>query len=105
MRVEYEAGVRKRQADRVALGLAKIHKEAAERQAQWEADEAEKEEELEKKLREVDEVERLRVQQRVAACANGCVCVCAYGGSQKRDFSAMGSPLQSRSVSTFNAKA
>ena len=59
---------------------------------------------LEEDLLKIDEEERLRVQQRVAACANGCVCVCAYGGSRKRDFSAMGPPLASRSVSTFNAK-
>ena len=57
-----------------------------------------------KELRKIDELYRLREQQQRAACANGCLCVCEYGGSRKRDFSAMDSPLASRSVSTFNAK-
>ena len=86
-----------------ALDCAKDRKEAAERKAQWEADEAEVEEGYRLRLLERDEFDRLREQQQAAACANGCVCVCAYGGSRKRDFSAMGPPLASRSVSTFNA--
>ena len=57
----------------------------------------EKKEELEKELREVDEVERLRVQQRVAACANGRVCVCAYGGSRNGTLLAMGPPVHGES--------
>ena len=91
--------------------LSKIDKRHAESVAWVEADTKageEKEEKIRLKLEEdllkIDEEERLRVQQRVAACANGCVCVCAYGGSRKRDFSAMGPPLASRSVSTFNTK-
>ena len=90
--------------------LLKIDRRHAESVAWVEADTKAREEKeekdrlkLEEALLKIDEVERLRVQQRVAACANGCVCVCAYGGSRKRDFSAMGPPLASRSVSTFNA--
>ena len=69
-----------------ALEQAKIDKERAEEAEEREADEAEEKEKREKERREDDEVERLRVQQQVTACANGCVCVCAYGGSRKRDF-------------------
>ena len=98
----YEAKARKGRAD-LALKLAKLHEEAAELQAQREADWAEELEKDRLELLERREVDRLREQQQVAACANGCVCVCAYGGSRKRDLSAMGSPLVSRSVSTFNA--
>ena len=89
-----------------AAAMWKIDKEVAERDAVQEAEEKAQEEEEEKKrleLLELHEVVRLREQQQRAACANGCVCVCAYGGSRKRDFSAMGSPLVSRNVSTFNA--
>ena len=104
--LEYQAFVRKIRAAGL-LRRAKIDKDAAEqaaeRQAQREADAAEEEEKREKRRREYDEVERLREQQQVAACANGCVCVCAYGFSRKRHLSAMGSPLVSRNVSTFNA--
>ena len=60
-------------------------------------------EETTAKYAEEIELDRLRFQQQEAACANGCVCVCRYGGSRKRDLSAMGSPLVSRNVSTFNA--
>ena len=88
----------------------KIDKEAAERKAVQEAKEKAWLEEEEKrrllhveKLREIHEVYDLREQQQRAACANGCVCVCAYGFSRKRHLSAMGSPLVSRNVSTFNA--
>ena len=91
--------------------LLKIGKKYAKEVAVQEAKEKAEEEEEEKrrllhveKLREIHEVYDLREQQQRAACANGCVCVCAYGGSRKRDFSAMGPPLASRSVSTFNAK-
>ena len=86
-----------------ALDCAKDRKEAAERKAQEEADEAEEEEKYRLELLERREVDRLREQQQAAACANGCVCVCAYGFSRKRHLSAMGSPLVSRNVSTFNA--
>ena len=93
-----------------AVALWKIDKEAAEWKAYVEAKEKAQEEEEEKdrllhveKLREIHEVYRLREQQQRAACANGCVCVCAYGFSRKRHLSAMGSPLVSRNVSTFNA--
>ena len=93
-----------------AVALWKIDKEAAEWKAYVEAKEKAQEEEEEKRrllqverLREIHEVYDLREQQQRAACANGCVCVCAYGGSRKRDLSAMGSPLVSRNVSTFNA--
>ena len=91
--------------------LWKIDKAQAERKAVVEAEDKAREEKAEKRrllhveeLREIHEGYRLREQQQRAACANGCVCVCAYGGSRKRDLSAMGSPLVSRSVSTFNAK-
>ena len=93
-----------------AVALWKIDKEAAEWKAYVEAKEKAQEEEEEKRrllqverLREINEVYDLREQQQRAACANGCVCVCAYGGSRKRDFSAMGPPFVSRNVSTFNA--
>ena len=89
-----------------AVALCKIDKEQAEWKAYVEAKEKAQEEEEEKtrlELLERREVDRLREQQQRAACANGCVCVCAYGGSRKRDLSAMGSPLVSRNVSTFNA--
>ena len=82
---------------------AKNCKEAAELQAQREADLAEELEKDRLELLERREVDRLREQQQAAACANGCVCVCAYGFSRKRHLSAMGSPLVSRNVSTFNA--
>ena len=95
--------LRKIHADH-ALECAKNHKQAAEEQAQEDADLAEELEKDRLELREIQEGYRLREQQQRAACANGCVCVCAYGGSRKRDLSAMGSPLVSRSVSTFNAK-
>ena len=89
-----------------AVALWKIDKEQAEWKAYVEAKEKAQEEREEKNrllfLRS-DEIVRLREQQQRAACANGCVCVCAYGGSRKRDFSAMGPPLVSRSVSTLNA--
>ena len=94
-----------------AVAHWKIDKEEAERKVVEEAEDKAREEKAEKrrllrveKLREIHEENRLREQQQRAACANGCVCVCAYGGSRKRDLSAMGSPLVSRSVSTFNAK-
>ena len=93
---------------KTAVELWKIDKLEAERKAEYEAVEArwvEQEEKDRLERLERDEVDRLREQQQAAACANGCVCVCAYGFSRKRDFSAMGSPLVSRSVSTFNAKA
>ena len=90
--------------DELALKLARIHNEAAEKRAQRETDAAEEQEKYRLKLLELHEVDRLREQQQAAACANGCVCVCAYGFSRKRDFSAMGPPLASRSVSTFNTK-
>ena len=89
-----------------AVALWKIDKEEAERWAVQEAEEKAREEEEEKnrlELLERREVDRLREQQQAAACANGCVCVCAYGFSRKRHLSAMGSPLVSRNVSTFNA--
>ena len=90
-----------------AATLLKIDRKHAESMAWMEAKEKAQEEREEKNrllfLRS-DEIVRLREQQQRAACANGCVCVCAYGGSRKRDLSAMGSPLVSRSVSTFNAK-
>ena len=86
--------------------LLKIDRKHAESMAWMEAKEKAQEEREEKNrllfLRS-DEIVRLREQQQRAACANGCVCVCAYGGSRKRDLSAMGSPLVSRNVSTFNA--
>ena len=69
-----------------------------------EAEQEEKDRLKRLKRLERDEVDRLREQQQRAACAKGCVCVCAYGFSRKRDFSAMGPPLASRSVSTFNTK-
>ena len=84
----------------------KIDKEAAERKAVQEAEEKAREEEEEKdrlELLERREVDRLREQQQAAACAKGCVCECRYGFSRKRHLSAMGSPLVSRNVSTFNA--
>ena len=69
------------------------------RKAVEEAEEKAREEEAEKRrllhveeLREIHEGYRLRDQQQRAACANGCVCVCKYGFSRKRDFSAMGPP-------------
>ena len=93
-----------------AVALCKIDKEQAEWKAYVEAKEKAQEEEEEKRrllqverLREIHEVYDLREQQQRAACANGCVCVCAYGFSRKRHLSAMGSPLVSRNVSTFNA--
>ena len=89
-----------------AAELWKIDKEEAERKAVEEAEEKAQEEEEEKnrlELLERREVDRLREQQQAAACAKGCVCVCAYGFSRKRHLSAMGSPLVSRNVSTFNA--
>ena len=91
---------------KTAVALWKIDKEEAERWAVQEAEEKAREEEEEKdrlELLERREVDRLREQQQAAACANGCVCVCAYGFSRKRHLSAMGSPLVSRNVSTFNA--
>ena len=94
-----------------AAAMWKIDKEVAERDAVQEAEEKAQEEEEEKsrllqveRLRKIHEFYDLREQQQEAACANGCVCVCAYGFSRKRHLSAMGSPLVSRSVSTFNAK-
>ena len=90
-----------------AVALWKIDKEEAERWAVQEAkDKAQEEEEEKSRLLQVEihEFYDLREQQQEAACANGCVCVCAYGFSRKRHLSAMGSPLVSRSVSTFNAK-
>ena len=92
---------------KTAVALWKIDKEEAERWAVQEAKEKAQEEEEEKnrlERLELHELHRLREQQQAAACANGCVCVCAYGFSRKRHLSAMGSPLVSRSVSTFNAK-
>ena len=83
--------LRKIHADH-ALECAKNHKQAAEEQAQEDADLAEELEKDRLELLERREVDRLREQQQVAACANGCVCVCAYGGSRKRDFSAIGPP-------------
>ena len=74
----------------------------AEREAEKKAREEEEEKDRLERL-ELHELHRLREQQQAAACENGCVCVCAYGFSRKRDFSAMGPPLASRSVSTFNA--
>ena len=69
----YEAKARKGRAD-LALKLAKLHEEAAELQAQREADLAEELEKDRLELLERREVDRLREQQQVAACANGCVC-------------------------------
>ena len=89
-----------------AVALWKIGKEYAKEVAVQEAERKAQEEEEEKyqlELLERREVDRLREQQQAAACANGCVCVCAYGFSRKRHLSAMGSPLVSRNVSTFNA--
>ena len=91
---------------KTAVALWKIDKKEAERKAVEEAEEKAQEEEEEKnrlELLERREVDRLREQQQAAACENGCVCVCAYGFSRKRHLSAMGSPLVSRNVSTFNA--
>ena len=96
--ISYEAGMRKIEAEHRAIDLAR-DKEYAEQAAKdeeverlrvAEADEVERL--MWARLAEEKEVHRLRVQQQVAACANGCVCVCAYGGSRKRDFSAMGPP-------------
>ena len=89
-----------------AVALWKIGKEYAKEVAVQEAERKAQEEEEEKyqlELLERRKVDRLREQQQEAACANGCVCVCAYGFSRKRHLSAMGSPLVSRNVSTFNA--
>ena len=90
-----------------AAAMWKIDKEVAERDAVQEAEEKAQEEEEEKsrllqveRLRKIHEFYDLREQQQEAACANGCVCVCAYGFSRKVP---MGPPLVSRSVSTFNA--
>ena len=102
------------QSWKTAVVLWKIDKKEAERWAEDEArDKAQEEEDEEEeksrllqveRLRKIHEFYDLREQQQEAACANGCVCVCAYGFSRKRHLSAMGSPLVSRSVSTFNAK-
>ena len=90
-----------------AAAMWKIDKEVAERDAVQEAEDKAQEEEEEKsrlqqveRLRKIHEFYDLREQQQEAACANGCVCVCAYGFSRKVP---MGPPLVSRSVSTFNA--
>ena len=66
----------------------KLAKGMAEIEAEWKAQE-EEEEKYQLELLEHREVDRLREQQQAAACENGCVCVCAYGFSRKRDFSAM----------------
>ena len=95
--------------------LRKIRADRAQEQDEWEAVEKAKEVAYAKEMEEIDAkcAEDIRMmeldwpaweQQQAAACANGCVCVCRYGGSRKRDFSAMGLPLVSRNVSTFNAK-
>ena len=80
-----------------AAELWKIKKESDE----WEAVQIAKKEawakEKENGRLERHEVDRLRFQQQEAACAS-------FFGSRKRDFPAMGSPLASRSVFTFNAK-
>ena len=97
-----------------ALNLWASWKDKKE-QDEWEAVEKAKEVAYAKEMEEIDAkcAEDIRMmeldwpaweQQQAAACANGCVCVCRYGGSRKRDLSAMGSPLVSRNVSTFIAK-
>ena len=96
-----------------ALNLWASWKDKKE-QDEWEAVEKAKEVAYAKEMEEIEasRVADIRMmqldwpaweQQQAAACANGCVCVCRYGGSRKRDFSAMRSPLVSRNVSTFNA--
>ena len=95
--------------------LRKNRADHAQEQDEWEAVEKAKGVAYAKEMEEIDAkcAEDIRMmeldwpaweQQQAAACANGCVCVCRYGGSRKRDFSVMGPPLASRSVSTFNTK-
>ena len=90
----------------LSKGAHEYAKNLKEYQAEREAEKKAREEEEEKdrlERLELHELHRLREQQQAAACENGCVCVCAYGFSRKRHLSAMGSPLVSRNVSTFNA--
>ena len=104
---EWQEEARAWPAAAVSKGAHEYAKNLKEYQAEKEAEEKAREEEEEKnrlERLELHELDRLREQQQAAACAKGCVCVCAYGFSRKRDFSAMGPPLASRSVSTFNTK-